>query len=80
MLCFLFDTEQKVPHVSVKQLSIDTEQLCHEMAQRLCTLSKKKYWFCTDFNVEIIDFCWETNDVVATAFMLVEADVLQHNQ
>jgi len=70
----------KVPHVSVRQLSIDTEQLCHEMAQRLCTLSKKKYWFCTDFNVEIIDFCWETNDVVATAFMLVEADVIQHSQ
>ena len=71
---------QKVPHVFVKQMSIDTEQLCHEMAQHLCSLSNKKYWFCTDFNVEIIDICLETNDVVATAFMLVEADVLRDNQ
>ena len=61
-------------------MSIDTEQLCHEMAQRLCALSKKKYWFCTDFNVEIIDMCLETDDVVAVAFMLVEADVVEEDQ
>lgn len=59
----------------MKQLSIDTEQFCHEMAQRLCTQAQKKYWFCSDFNVEIIDLCLETNDVVAAAFMLMEADV-----
>ena len=46
-------------------MSIDTEQFCHEMAQRLCTQAQKKYWFCSDFNVEIIDLCLETNDVVA---------------
>lgn len=70
----------KLPHVCVKQMSIDTEQFCHEMAQRLCTQAQKKYWFCSDFNVEIIDLCLETNDVVAAAYMLVEADVPQTNQ
>ena len=72
--------EQKLPHVCVKQMSIDTEQFCHEMAQRLCTQAEKKYWFCSDFNVEIIDLCLETNDVVAAAYMLVEADVSHGNQ
>ena len=65
-----------MPHVSVKQMSIDTEQLCHEMAQHLCALARMKYWFLTDFNVEMIDICLETSDVIATAFMLVEADVV----
>lgn len=69
-----------MPHVSVRQMSIDTEQLCHEMAQRLCALSNKKYWFCTDFNVEIIDVGLETGDVIAVAFMLVEADVVDEDQ
>ena len=69
-----------MPHVCVKQMSIDTEQFCHEMAQRLCSLAGKKYWFCSDFNVEIIDLCLETSDVVAAAYMLLEADVLQSNQ
>jgi len=50
------------------------------MAQRLCSLAGKKYWFCSDFNVEIIDLCLETSDVVAAAYMLLEADVLQSNQ
>lgn len=61
-------------------MSIDTEQFCHEMSIHLCSLATKKYWFCSDFNVEIIDVCLETNDVVATAFMLVEADVTLSNQ
>lgn len=60
-------------------MSIDTEQFCHEMAQLLCGMAGKKYWFCSDFNVEIIDLCLETGDVIATAFMLLEADVQQNN-
>lgn len=72
-LCFF----QKLPHVYVLQMSIDTEQFCHEMGQHLCTLASKKYWFCSDFNVEIIDVCVESSDIVAAAFMLVEADVHQ---
>jgi hypothetical protein len=54
-------------------MSIDTEQFCHEMAQRLCTQAQKKYWFCSDFNVEIIDLCLETNDVVAAGKCLFSA-------
>ena len=79
--CVIFPVDvQKVPHVCVKQMTIDTEQFCHEMAEKLCNLAAKKYWFCSDFNIEIIDLCLETNDVVAAAFMLLEADVQQPNK
>lgn len=46
---------QMAPGVLVRQVSLDVEQFCHEMAQRLCTEAGKKYFFCNDYNVEIVD-------------------------
>ena len=43
------------PGVFVRQVSLDVEQFCHETAQRLCNEAGKKYFFCNDYNVEIID-------------------------
>ncbi|MCL4134173.1 UNVERIFIED_CONTAM: hypothetical protein GTU68_050961, partial [Idotea baltica] len=43
-----------VPGVLVRQVSLDVEQFCHETAQRLCNEAGKKYFFCNDYNVEIV--------------------------
>ncbi|KAG0697691.1 DDB1- and CUL4-associated factor 15 [Chionoecetes opilio] len=62
-----------VPGVLVKQVSLDVEQFCHELAQRLCTEGSKKYFFCNDYNVEIIDVCPSSGDIVVLASVLVQA-------
>ncbi|XP_063606430.1 uncharacterized protein LOC134781245 [Penaeus indicus] len=62
-----------VPGVLVKQVSLDVEQFCHEMAQRLCTEAGKKYFFCNDYNVEIVDVCPSSGNIVALASVLVQA-------
>ena len=46
---------QNAPGVLVKQVSLDVEQFCHELAQRVCTEANKKYFFCNDYNVEIVE-------------------------
>ena len=43
------------PGVFVRQVSLDVEQFCHETAQRICNEAGKKYFFCSDYNVEIVD-------------------------
>ena len=52
-ICYTF--KQMAPGVLVRQISFDVEQFCHEMAQRLCAEVGKKYFFCSDYNVEIVD-------------------------
>ncbi|KAK3856712.1 hypothetical protein Pcinc_036975 [Petrolisthes cinctipes] len=61
------------PGVLVRQVSLDVEQFCHEMAQRLCTEAGKKYFFCNDYNVEIVDVCPSSGDIVALASVRVQA-------
>ena len=39
----------------VAQYSMDVELFCHTMAQKLCASSGKKYWFCNDYDVEVVD-------------------------
>ena len=39
----------------VAQYSMDVELFCHDMAQKLCVAAGKKYWFCNDYDVELVD-------------------------
>ena len=39
------------------------ELLCHYMAQKLCAAAGKKYWFCNDYDVEMVDFDPDTGEV-----------------
>jgi hypothetical protein len=39
----------------VKQSSFDIEQFCHEVAQVMCGDAGMQYWFCSDYDVEIVD-------------------------
>ncbi|MPC27121.1 DDB1- and CUL4-associated factor 15 [Portunus trituberculatus] len=64
------------PGVLVKQISLDVEQFCHELAQRVCTEANKKYFFCNDYNVEIVEVCPDSGDIVALASVLVQAATL----
>lgn len=64
------------PGVLIRQISFDVEQFCHEMAQRLCTEVGKKYFFCSDYNVEIVDVCPSSGNIVALASVLVQAATL----
>ncbi|XP_064106523.1 uncharacterized protein LOC135215584 isoform X1 [Macrobrachium nipponense] len=64
------------PGVLVRQISFDVEQFCHEMAQRLCAEVGKKYFFCSDYNVEIVDVCPSSGNIVALASVLVQAATL----
>ena len=39
------------------------ELLCHYMAQKLCAAAGKKYWFCNDYDVEMVDFDPDSGEV-----------------
>ena len=45
------------------QRSVDLELLCHYMAQKLCAAAGKKYWFCNDYDVEMVDFDPDSGEV-----------------
>ena len=42
---------------------MDLELLCHYMAQKLCAAAGKKYWFCNDYDVEMVDFDPDSGEV-----------------
>jgi len=62
--------------VKVQQRSVDMELLCHYMAQKLCAAAGKKYWFCNDYDVEMVDFDPDSGEVVCAAVVLVLATVV----
>jgi DDB1- and CUL4-associated factor 15 len=57
-LCFFV---QKYSCVLVKQSSFDIEQFCHEVAQVMCGDAGMQYWFCSDYDVEIVDVSCPNN-------------------
>ncbi|XP_046388655.1 DDB1- and CUL4-associated factor 15 [Ischnura elegans] len=65
----------RAPSVLVHQMTLDVEQFCHEVAQKLCADAGKKYWFCNDYDVEIVAVCPISGDVIAVAAMLIQAAV-----
>jgi hypothetical protein len=62
--------------LKISQHSLDVEMLCHDMAQRLCSAAGKKYWFCNDYDVEIIDLDPYTGEVICVAIVQVMATVV----
>ncbi len=61
--------------VKVTQRSFDLEVFCYQMAQKLCQAAGKKYWFCNDYDVEVVDLDPVSGDVVLVAVVLVSATV-----
>ena len=62
--------------LKIGQTSLDVELLCHDMAQKLCSAAGKKYWFCNDYDVEIIDIDPDSKDVICVAVVQVRATVV----
>ncbi|XP_046592832.1 uncharacterized protein LOC107218731 isoform X1 [Neodiprion lecontei] len=65
-----------VPHVLVNQLSFDIETFSHHIADWLCTRFGKRYWHCSDYDIEIIDVCALSGDVICLLIMKIEASEL----
>jgi len=65
-----------LPCVRVQQRSLDLEQFCHETATGLCAAADKKFWFCNDYDVEVVDMDPHSGDVVAVAVVLIQAAIV----
>ena len=63
--------------LKISQTSLDVELLCHDMAQKLCSDAGKKYWFCNDYDVEVIDLDPNSNEVMCVAVVQVRATVVK---
>ncbi|KAF0312973.1 DDB1- and CUL4-associated factor 15 [Amphibalanus amphitrite] len=64
-----------LPSLLVSQLSLDMEQLCHKISQTLCAEAGKKYWFCNDYDVEIVEVSPDSGEVTVVAVVLVQAAI-----
>ncbi|XP_063982430.1 uncharacterized protein LOC135165251 isoform X1 [Diachasmimorpha longicaudata] len=62
-----------LPHVSINQFSFDIETFSHHIADWICRRFKKKYWHCSDYDIEIIDVCSITGDVICLLIMKIQA-------
>ncbi|XP_019888706.1 uncharacterized protein LOC105283875 isoform X2 [Ooceraea biroi] len=65
-----------VPCVSITQLSFDIETFSHHIADWICTRFKKKYWHCSDYDIEIIDVCALSGDIICLHIMKIQASEL----
>ncbi|XP_032684864.1 uncharacterized protein LOC116850557 [Odontomachus brunneus] len=65
-----------VPIVSITQLSFDIETFSHHIADWICTRFKKKYWHCSDYDIEVIDVCALSGDIICLHIMKIEASEL----
>lgn len=62
-----------VPCVSINQLSFDIETFSHHIADWICMRFKKKYWHCSDYDIEIIDVCALSGDIICLLIMKIQA-------
>jgi hypothetical protein len=42
----------------------------------LCAAADKKFWFCNDYDVELVDVDPDSGDLVAVAVILIQAAIL----
>ncbi|XP_034942628.1 uncharacterized protein [Chelonus insularis] len=62
-----------LPYVSINQFSFDVETFSHHIADWICKKFKKKYWHCSDYDIEIIDVCAISGDVICVLIMKIQA-------
>lgn len=67
---------QAVPYVSINQLSFDIETFSHHIADWICARFNKKYWHCSDYDIEIIDICALSGDIICLLIMKIQASEL----
>ncbi|KAK0166770.1 hypothetical protein PV327_004257 [Microctonus hyperodae] len=62
-----------LPYVSINQFSFDIETFSHHIADWICKRFKKKYWHCSDYDIEIINVCAISGDVICVLIMKIQA-------
>lgn len=62
-----------LPYVSINQYSFDIETFSHHIAHWICKKFKKKYWHYSDYDIEIIDVCAITGDIICLLIMKIQA-------
>lgn len=63
-----------LPYVSINQFSFDIETFSHHIAEWICKKFKKKYWHCIDYDIEIVEVCAISGDIICMLMMKIEAD------
>lgn len=63
-----------VPCCVVRQDSLDIEQFSYKMAVIICKCQGYKFWFCNDYDIEIVDVCPLNGDILAVVFLRINAD------
>ncbi|XP_006619371.1 uncharacterized protein LOC102678039 isoform X2 [Apis dorsata] len=67
-----------VPCVSINQLSFDIETFSHHIADWICMRFKKRYWHCSDYDIEIIDVCALSGDIICLLIMKIQASEINN--
>ncbi|XP_076235668.1 uncharacterized protein LOC143180032 [Calliopsis andreniformis] len=67
-----------VPCVSINQLSFDIETFSHHIADWICVKFKKRYWHCSDYDIEIIDVCALSGDIICLLIMKIQASEINN--
>lgn len=62
-----------VPYVSINQLSFDIETFSYHIANWICSRFEKKFWHCSDYDIEIIDVCALSGDIICLLIMKIQA-------
>ncbi|CAH1395715.1 unnamed protein product [Nezara viridula] len=71
--------QQGVKCAVVDQSSLDIEQFCFKAAEAICKMEGYKFWFCSDYDTDIIWMCPYTSDVVGVLFIRMNAEECNRN-
>lgn len=66
--------QQGVSCAVVDQSSLDIEQFCFKAAEAICKMEGYKFWFCSDYDTDVIWMCPYTSDVVGVLFIRMNAE------
>ncbi|XP_073973419.1 uncharacterized protein isoform X2 [Rhodnius prolixus] len=58
----------------VRQSSLDIEQFCYKAAESICNMEGYKFWFCSDYDTEVVRACPLTGDILSVLFIRLNAE------
>nr|XP_018902600.1 PREDICTED: uncharacterized protein LOC109034107 [Bemisia tabaci] len=69
-----------IPVCTVRQVSCDIEQFCSRVADIICKCEGFKFWFCNDYDVEIVDVCPLNGDILLVLCMWLNAELMNDTE
>ncbi|KAL1116486.1 hypothetical protein AAG570_004958 [Ranatra chinensis] len=61
----------------VTQSTLDIEHFCYKAAESICKMEGFKFWFCSDYDTEVINMCPATEDMLFVVFIRLNAEDLR---